>query len=175
MSRYALSATITGISGTLIFTGLLTTRLVTPAVYAGLMALLALVSLALVSLPRLAEIDIKNLRMTLSELKQVKAEIEDIYGGIENIRNAKYVLDESKIEALGLKVNKGHIATASLAPALLRYVAGCIKRERERLARVFVNPKDGDRLAEAILDGTYDDLVFRWAGPETTLDKARSG
>jgi hypothetical protein len=149
-------------------------NLITPIVYASLMLPLALVCLAIVCLPRLTELDLKNLRITLTELKQVKAEIEDMYGGIENIRSAKYVLDDKRIETLGLKVNKDAIPTASLAPALVRYIAGCIKRERERLARVFMNPKQGEKLAQAILDGTYDDRVFTWAGPEKTLDNTVS-
>jgi hypothetical protein len=54
--------------------------------------------------------------------------------------------------------------------ATVRYVAGCIKRERERLARVFVTEKSPERLAEAILDATLDEKVFTWNGPETPLD-----
>jgi hypothetical protein len=174
MNKHSISSIIICIFGTILFTALLSLKLLTPVVYGSLMVSLALVCVAIVCLPRLSELDLKNLRITLAELKKVKAEIEVMYGGIENIRSTKYVLDERRIENLGLKYNKNAIPNSSIAPAMMRYIVGCIKRERERLARVFINPKEGEKLAEAILDGTYDDGVFTWAGPESKLDKTQS-
>lgn len=173
MNKHSLSSIIIGIFGTILFTALLIRELLTPVVYVSLMVPLAFVCISIVCMPRLLELDLKNLRITLAELKKVKAEIEDMYGGLDNIRSTKYILDEQRIEDLGLKYNKNAIPDSSLAPAMVRYITGCIKRERERLARVFINPKEGERLAEAILDGTYDDGVFTWAGPESNLDQTQ--
>ena len=109
--------------------------------------------------------------MTLSELKQVKSEIEavkadieEMYGGIEKIQKAPMVLDEAKMKELGL--NGSSPGQASI----MRYPAGCSKRERERLAKIFISPKEPDKLAKAILDGSLDDKVFKWNGPEIPLD-----
>jgi len=46
-----------------------------------------------------------------------------------------------------------------------------MKRERERLARIFVQEKQPQKIAEAILDNSLDDGVFKWSGPESSLDK----
>ena len=166
-----------GLGGVALFTWLLLTGHLSEATYFGSLLVLAFVCVAIPCLPRLLEFDLKNLRMTLSELKQVKAEIETVkadveqmYGGIENLRKAPLVLDEVKMQELGLKVNGSALARASVGTALVRYTAGCIRRERERLARVFVLPKAPEKLAEAILDNSLDEKVFKWNGPETPLD-----
>ena len=52
----------------------------------------------------------------------------------------------------------------------MNYVMGCAKRERERLARIFVAEKTGDSLAQAIVDGSLDMRVFKWVGPGAFLD-----
>ncbi|MFA6134585.1 MAG: hypothetical protein WC869_11280 [Phycisphaerae bacterium] len=161
-----------GVAAFLVFTSLLVVDRLSGATYLGTLALLALVCLVIPCLPRLLELDLRNLRMTLSELRQVKSEIEtvkagieEMYGGIENLRRAPFVLDGPKMAELGL--SGGSIATAGGA---MRYTAGCIRRERERLAKVFVTPKAPDKLAEAILDNSLDEKVFKWNGPEAILD-----
>ncbi len=76
------------------------------------------------------------------------------------------VLDDEKIEDLGLKTG-----AVILGKASMRYLVGCMKRERERLARVFITGNGPDKLAEGILDSSMDDLVFKWNGPEAALDR----
>ena len=152
--------------GTALFTVLLCLARLSQTTYAVLLSLLALTCIAILCLPRLLELDVKNLRLVLGELKQVKAEIEQIYGGIENIKKGQFVLDESKMKEIGL--GRGGVP---LTGAVVRYVAGCIRRERERLARIFVVPKSPEKLAEAIMDSSLDEKVFKWAGPESPLDK----
>ena len=113
---------------------------------------------------RLEDLDLKNLRMTLKEVKQVKQEIEQMYGGIEKFRREPLVLDNEKQKELGLS---GGLPATS---AVMRYPVGCMKRERERLARSFVNEKTPESIAKAILDNSLDDNVFKWNGPESPLD-----
>jgi len=156
---------VLGIAGVALFTWLLLAGHLSGPLYFGALALLVLTCLAIASLQRLRELDLKNLRITLSELKQVKAEIEEMYGGIENLRKATLVLDKDKMQKLGIKTG-----TFTNTDATVRYIAGCIKRERERLARVFVAPKAPEKLAEAILDASFDEKVFKWCGPEGSLD-----
>ena len=115
--------------------------------------------------------DLKNLKITLNEIKQVqqkieitKSEIVEMYGGVENLERKPLVLDSSKMKELGL--SGGAFPTAS---AVMRYSAGCIKRERERLARIFVNEKNPEEIAKGILDDSLDDNVFKWKGPEFPL------
>ena len=57
-----------------------------------------------------------------------------------------------------------------VSSAVMRFPAGCIKGERERLASIFVKKKSSEAIAKAILDNSLDDKVFKWAGPETPLD-----
>jgi len=132
--------------------------------YISLIAIVAMVALVIHGFSRLKELDLKNLRMTLKEVKQVKQEIEQMYGGIEKYRREPLVLDGEKQEELGL--SGGFPATS----AVMRYPAGCIKRERERLARIFVNEKTPENIAKAILDNSFDDKVFKWNGPESLLN-----
>lgn len=72
-------------------------------------------------------------------------------------------LDDDRSRALGL--DPGHIGTAN---GSMRYTAGCIVRERERLARIF--ERTHPDFARAIRYPSQDDLVFKWNGPETDLD-----
>jgi hypothetical protein len=170
--KASITSLLLGIIGLLFFTGLLITEHISGFIYSGLFTVLALVCVAIFFHPRIKELDLKNLRMTLSEIKQikseietVKADIEEIYGGIEKIRNAPMVLDETKMQELGLSGG-----TIPVTEAVIRYTTGCIKRERERLAKIFISPKEPDKLAKAILDASLDEKVFKWNGPETPLD-----
>ena len=172
MKTEAIIAGVVGVIGIAVFTSLLVMGHLSEASYVGLMIPLALVCIVLLCLPRLRELDLKNLKITLHELRQVKSDIEDVkadiaemYGGIEKLRKQPMVLDDAKMKELGLE--GGHIAEIS---SVMRYTTGCLKRERERLARILVSPKDPEKTAEAILDGTLDDKVFKWNGPEVALD-----
>jgi hypothetical protein len=156
-----------GLGGVALFTCLLIVDKVSEASYIGLMLPLALVCIVLLCLPRLRELDLKNLKIVLSEIKQVKAEIEEMYGGIENIKRSPLILDDARMKELGLK--PGGIPQIS---AVMRYTVGCMKRERERLAQIFVRQKSPEQIAESILDGSLDDKVFKWAGPESNLSKS---
>jgi len=166
MKKEHVASLVLGVGGTALFTGLLLEAKVSEVTYIGLMLPLALVCIVLLCLPRLRELDLKNLKIVLSEIKQVKAEIEEMYGGIENIKRRPLVLDDAKMRELGLK--PGGLPQIS---AVMRYTTGCIKRERERLAQIFVRDKTPERIAESILDGTLDDKVFKWAGPESDLSE----
>ena len=51
------------------------------------------------------------------------------------------------------------------------WVLGVIKRERERLARVFREAGyDEPNLLRGILDDSEDEAVFKWASPTARLD-----
>ena len=148
-----------------LFTSLLLSGHISAAVYAVLLGGFAVVCITLLVLPRLRELDLKNLRLVLNEIKQVKEDIAEVYGGIENLRKQPLVLDKAKMRELGLK--GGALA---LDAAVMRYGSGCITRERERLASVFVREKTPEQIAQGILDNSLDDKVFKWAGPEMPLD-----
>jgi hypothetical protein len=155
-----------------LFTWLLLARHIGEATYVVLLVAFSLVCIAISALPRLRELDLKSLRLTLDEIRQVKADVEqtkeeiaEMYGGIENLKKQPLVLDDAKMKALGL--DGGNLAVVS---AVMQYPAGCIKRERERLAAIFVTEKKPEKIAEAILDNSLDDKVFKWNGPETPLD-----
>jgi hypothetical protein len=91
--------------------------------------------------------------------------LEEMYGKTDHLPVEPLVIDRPKMKELGLM--PGKLATGD---GTIRYVVGCIKRERERLARVFVNEKGPEKIAEAILDASLDDKVFKWIGPSATLD-----
>jgi hypothetical protein len=175
----ALLSVIVGVVSVAFFTTLLVLQEISEIAYSALVALSALVAIIIYGFPRLAELDIKNLRLTLREVKeatfeaknatreleQAKKELAEMYGGIENLRREPFVLDEQKQNQLGLGQN-GIV----MASGTMRYPAGCIKRERERLASIFVNEKSPEEVAKAILDASLDDLVFKWDGPEVGLN-----
>jgi len=156
MKPESISSCLLGLIGVLLFTILLVYEKISQVTYSALLIPLALVCIVILCLPRLQELDLKNLRMTLQEIKQEKAEIEtlkseivEMYGGIDNLRKAPLVLDKAKIQEFGLV--GGSLASDD---AFMRYIVGCFKRERERLARIFVSPKSADKLAEAIVDNS---------------------
>lgn len=74
-------------------------------------------------------------------------------------------LDTDRMAQLG--VSGGSLITAGGA---MRYVAGCIQRERERLARILI--RHGlEGVAADVLDTSADDNVFKFRGPEHDLDE----
>ncbi len=172
MKSESIIAVITGISGTVLFTWLISQGTISELTYITGLGGTAIVSLVIHGFSRLKVLDLKNLKITLNEIKQAqhrlevtKSEIADMYGGIENLQREPLVLDNAKMEELGLS---GGLAMAS---GTMRYSVGCIKRERERLARIFVNVKTPEEIAKAIVDNSLDDKVFKWNGPETPLDE----
>lgn len=167
MKKETIAAIGIGLVGIILFTGLLWAEKISETSYVVLIIPLALVCITVVCLPRLKELNLKDWKITLNELKQVKADIEEMYGGIDNLKREPLILDEAKQEELGI----GRVKCAATSSAVMRYTAGCMKRERERLARIFVNEKPPAKLAEAIMDNTLDDKVFKWNGPESPLDK----
>ncbi len=159
------SVIVLGIGYSSLFTVLLVMECISGATYGFLLSTLALICIVLLVLPRLRELDLRNLRLVLAEIKQVKEDVAEMYGGIDNMRKQPLVLDKAKMNELGL--NGGSVAFAGPS---MRYLTGCMKRERERLARIFTNEKTPEKVAEAILDNSLDDKVFKWNGPESTLD-----
>lgn len=77
----------------------------------------------------------------------------------------KTTFDKDKMAQLG--VSSGSLITAGGA---MRYVAGCVQRERERLARILVR-HGFDAIAADVLDTSMDDHVFKFRGPEHDLDE----
>ncbi len=172
MRKSVVASVVVAVVGLILFTALLALGLLGGTLYCGLITVLSFVSLAIAWSGRISEVDFKKLRLTLQEIRTVQADVErlkaeviEMYGGIDHIRRAPLVLDDAKRTELGLST--GHLATAD---ATMRYAAGVVKRERERLAKVFVNAKNPQQTAEAILDGSLDDKVFRWCGPEHGID-----
>ena len=171
MKSQGIVSTIIAIISGILFTVLLFYGRISEFTYAWLLSLVALVCVSILLLNRLKILDLKELRLTLNEIKQVKEDIAEMYGGIANLRKQPLVLDDTKMKELGLKTgNPGALVTASLATALMRYIVGCFKRERERLAKIFINEKTPEKTATAILDNSLDDKVFKWNGPEASLD-----
>ncbi len=171
MKTQAIGSGIIGTVCVCLFTALLLMGQISDLTYASLLIAFALVCVAVLVLPRLKELDLKNLRVTLEEIRHVKAEVEEVkediaemYGGIENIRKQPLILDDAKMKELGMA---GGLPATS---AVMRYPAGCMKRERERLAMIFVKERTPEKIAEAILDSSLDDKVFKWNGPEVPLD-----
>ena len=158
-------AGIVGILCTVLFTVLLCLGHIGSTAFVMLLVALGLLCLALHGFSRLRELDLKQLKITLDRIEQVKSEIEEMYGGIDHIRRSTYALPSEKLSELG-RAHRG----VSAPGANMRYTTGVILRERERLARIFVKEKPPEKIAEAILDGSFNDKVFKWAGPETPLD-----
>ena len=165
MKTESVAAIIIAVLGIVLFTALLVKGAIGQTTFAILIVALSFVCLALHGFSRIRELDLKNLKITLDKIEKVKAEIDEVYSGIQHLKRDPFVLDEKKMSELGLK--PGAFPTASAA---MRYPAGCIKRERERLARIFVKERSPQKIAEAILDPSLDELVFKWNGPEISLD-----
>jgi hypothetical protein len=60
--------------------------------------------------------------------------------------------------------------SVTLIGDIIRYVAGCITRERERLARIIESETDPVKIADAIRDHSKDASVFIWKPPTKTLE-----
>lgn len=73
--------------------------------------------------------------------------------------------DKAKQAALGIDGRE-----PATTAAVMRYTAGVVKRERERMARIF-EEAGMDQVAARLRDESQDDLVFKWDGPEHDLDE----
>ena len=92
---------VIGCVGIVLFTWLLKGKHIDQVVYGSLMGGVMIVCISVAVLPRLKELDIKNLRLILNEvrdaqgrLEKTKREVETMYGGIERLRKAPLKLDE---------------------------------------------------------------------------------
>jgi hypothetical protein len=159
------AVSVVAVAGTALFTTLLITHLIGPVSYVVLMSVVILTSWVCVLHPRLKKLDLKNLTLTLDRIEKVTARAERMYGSIDNLQRVPLVLGYDKMMELG--VNASCFSTNP--GAIMRHVAGSIKRERERLARIFV-AHGKPEVAEAILDASFDERVFKWYGPEIGLD-----
>lgn len=146
-------------------TALLAKELVGSGVFLTLVALFLLVGLLIFLADRLREFSLRDLSVKLDEIKKEKAEVEALYSKIDHLQRATMEMDGKVMGKLG--VSGGGLAMTS---AVIRYCTGCIKRERERLARIFAEQKSPETIAQAILDNQLDELVFKWNGPEVSLD-----
>ena len=145
----------------ILFTVLLCTKQISEASYVVCVTAALLIAVAVAVLPRLQEFDLKNAKLVLAKLEKTKAEIEEMYGGIENIKRNRKVINYEQTGTPTFLVGSATIRN---------YVSGCMKRERERLAMVFVKEKSPEKIAEAVLDSTYDVQVFKWANMGSSLN-----
>lgn len=75
MKTEVIISIIIGVLGVILFTGLLVAEKFGAPTYIILISILALVCLVIPVLQRLRELDLKNLKLTLHKIKEVKAEI----------------------------------------------------------------------------------------------------
>jgi hypothetical protein len=73
-----------GIAATILFTALLIAAKIGPAIYAGLITVTMLACVAIAALPRLLELNLKEMKLLLSQAEKVKAEFQAMYGTIEH-------------------------------------------------------------------------------------------
>lgn len=91
MKNESIIALVLGILGATLFTALLALGLINELGYIFLLLALAIICLVLHGFSRLQELDLKNLKMTLSRIEQVR---EDIYAKEEDLRKASVTLSE---------------------------------------------------------------------------------
>lgn len=64
-----------------------------------------------------------------------------------------------------IKKTLGELRGMPTSGALVRYVAGCMKRERERVARILETTQDPKEVARLLRDDSWDHEIFKLAGP----------
>ena len=57
--------------------------------------------------------------------------------------------------------------TIVMSGAVIRYVAGCITRERERVAKIFETETDPAKISELLRSDSEDKNIFKWTGPKS--------
>lgn len=159
--RRVIAAVVIALVGVVFATACRYHDLVSEWPFVTLVSVAFFITLLVLAWDRLREVDLRNLRMKLAAAQQEAQE------KAAELRDLKFMfrMDSSKMEALGLKPG-----TLVMASAVMRYCAGCIKRERERLGRAFAETDALENVAKAVVSEEHDDLVFKWAGPETSLD-----
>jgi hypothetical protein len=160
-------AVLVGSGSLALFTALLIAGRIGGGSYAVIVPFAMALSLAISVMPRLQELTLKvgEAKIILAKIEETKAEIEQMYGGIGHLKQAPLVMNDAVRAELGL-YDRGFIDVGSL----MNYVMGCMKRERARLAQIFVTDKSPERLAEALIDPAKDVAVFKWSSPRLLLD-----
>jgi hypothetical protein len=153
-------------SGIALSTTLLATHLLGETAFVAVMTVAVLSALAVFLSPRLVELNLKEMKLVLDRIERVKAEIDAMYGGIENLKREPMKNDEEWHSRLGV-AGGGLVHDVTV----MNYVSGCMKRERERLAQIFILGNPPEKIAAALVDHTKDDLVFKWEPGEIPLDR----
>ena len=130
-----------------------------------LIALASICALAVFLSPRLRILNLKEMKLVLERIEKVKADIDAMYGAIDGLKRAPMITDAEWQSRLG---GGAFLITGG---TVMNYVSGCMKRERERLAQVFILGNSPEKTAAAIVDHTKDDLVFKWEPGGVPLDQ----
>lgn len=141
------------------------TNLIGEEALLGVLLLGAISALAMHFSPRLIELNLREAKLVLQEVKNIKADLEAMYGPLEGIKLDPDTYDNKWPERMGVG---NSLITAK---TVVQYVSGCITRERERLARAVIVDPSAERLAQAIVDRSMDDLVFKWFPKSVGLDR----
>ena len=155
----------TAATGIALAVTLLSVHLVSEATFLIVLTIAALSALAIYLSPRLLEFNLKEMKLVLDRIERVKADIDAMYGETENLKRPTMKNDNEWHERMG--AGGGLV----MVGAVMNYVSGCIKRERERLAQVFILGNSPEKTATALVDHTKDDLVFKWEPGSVSLDK----
>src|SRR2546421_5201060 len=146
-------AFLVGLLGTGLFTGLLIAHLISAEVYSRMMIGVFVRCIVIITISRLLEFDFQGFKVKLQEAREIKAELENLYADISHLKQSPLTLDDAMARELG---GGGGMPRGA---DVMRYVSGCMRRERERLARIFIADRPPEKIGEAILDGSLDDKV----------------
>lgn len=78
MKQSSIIAILIGCMGTILFTALFTAEKLSEPSYVVLLSITALVALVVHGFPRIKELDLKNLKLTLEKLEETNANVEDL-------------------------------------------------------------------------------------------------
>src|SRR5690606_26923740 len=112
----------------------------------------------------LREFNLRELSVKLDRFEVAVAKVEARYCSIEDIRPERLRADREWLSQMGGR------ASAVNAFGVMGYVAGCMTRERQRLAQIFRQEHSPDTRARALMDPSKDELVFRWEPRSVSLD-----
>ena len=111
--------------------------------------------------------------MTQQEVSRVKSDIgwqQRCYSHYHTIGEYRFACDwkgnmlSKAILHAGLNKQDGKGVQTQ---ALVRYVAGCIHRERKRVAEILRDKGEDPEIVNGILSDADDATVFKWGGPST--------
>lgn len=152
-----------------LLTLLLVLKFIDPGHWVTGFVLSAGMGLAIFGFDRLDHIKYQDLEV---KFRQVQAEVEKITAlyseGSFLPEEAFQLTNEEATMELGLGLGSGFVAP----PDVMRFVSGCITRERQRLAKIFAEEKLPEAVATALVDTRFDKHVFQWAPPTVTMDQA---